>query len=76
MNYFEYINQLVKELRFRKAETLEMYNALVNAGDNLNPIEASDYLQRVNDCHVLANRAEQIMHCVLNGSICVFDPID
>jgi hypothetical protein len=76
MTYLKYINQLVTELKFKKAETLNMYEALLNEKGYLDTIETAVYYQHVNDCHVLANRAEQLMLGVLNGSLSAFDMID
>jgi hypothetical protein len=76
MTYLNYIGQLVNELRSKKAETLCMYDAILNTKGYLTTLETTDYFQRINDCHALANQVEQIMLGVLDGSISASDPID
>jgi hypothetical protein len=76
MTYIEYIEELVAEFLKKKSETQQICDALLANKAYLDREKSADYLQRVNDCHQLANQAEYLMYALLDGLISPFETID
>jgi hypothetical protein len=76
MTYLEYVKLLVAELQLKKRKMLEMYEDLVRINGDLNAEERIAYLRQVNAWHALADKADKMMRCLLNGSISAYDAVD
>jgi len=76
MTYLEYTSRLVNRLRRKKAETLQWYDERLASKGHLDAAETNLYLEQVNECHSLANLAEQVMQAMLKGFASPYDQID